>query len=79
MSKVITGGLHSKNGGCIDWGWHGFVAYGCHSFVVVIHAKSMTAVQTLPGHVGKFLGINVALLLYDSRVADVVLQRFLTT
>ncbi|KRY87831.1 WD repeat-containing protein 11 [Trichinella pseudospiralis] len=53
MSKVITGVLHSKNGGCIDWGWHGFVAYGCHSFVVVIHAKTMTAVQTLPGHVGK--------------------------
>ncbi|XP_003377011.1 putative bromodomain and WD repeat-containing protein 2, partial [Trichinella spiralis] len=58
MSKVITGGLHSKNGGCIDWGWHGFVAYGCHSFVVVIHAKSMTAVQTLPGHVGKVIKVR---------------------
>lgn len=44
LPKVIPGRLHPDNRGSIDWGY-GLVAYGCHSYVVVVAPSSLEVVQ----------------------------------
>uniref|UniRef100_A0A5S6QSA6 WD repeat-containing protein 11 n=1 Tax=Trichuris muris TaxID=70415 RepID=A0A5S6QSA6_TRIMR len=52
MPKAISGFLSNLNTGSLEWGWNGFLAFGCHSLVVVYHAETMNLVQTLAGHSG---------------------------
>ncbi|KFD61738.1 hypothetical protein M514_10981, partial [Trichuris suis] len=52
MPKAISGFLSNLNSGSLEWGWNGFLAFGCHSLVVVYHAETMNLVQTLAGHGG---------------------------
>ncbi|KAH3790792.1 hypothetical protein DPMN_168999 [Dreissena polymorpha] len=52
--KLITGILSTQNKGVIDWGWQGFVAYGCNNHVVVVDPKTVQAsilvIQVLNWH-----------------------------
>ena len=36
--------------GAQHWGWHGLIAYGAHSYVVVVEPHSLRIVQTLDEH-----------------------------
>ncbi|XP_052225390.1 WD repeat-containing protein 11-like isoform X2 [Dreissena polymorpha] len=48
--KLITGILSTQNKGVIDWGWQGFVAYGCNNHVVVVDPKTVQVIQVLNRH-----------------------------
>ncbi|OWF51700.1 WD repeat-containing protein 11-like isoform X2 [Mizuhopecten yessoensis] len=48
--KIVTGALHSQNKGACDWGWQGLLAYGCHSFVVIVDPKNVQVIQVLYKH-----------------------------
>uniref|UniRef100_A0A914VYZ2 Uncharacterized protein n=1 Tax=Plectus sambesii TaxID=2011161 RepID=A0A914VYZ2_9BILA len=50
MPTTLTGSLHPSNKGAIDWSYHGLLAYGCHSVVVVVDPASLSVVQTLEKH-----------------------------
>ncbi|XP_060592293.1 WD repeat-containing protein 11-like [Ruditapes philippinarum] len=50
--KVITGPLHLENKTASDWGYQGFVAYGCYGYAVVIDPVTLQVVQTLGPHSG---------------------------
>ncbi|KAH3743885.1 WD repeat-containing protein 11 [Pelomyxa schiedti] len=49
LPKIIPGPLHATNRGAIDWAY-GLVAYGCHSYVVIVSPASLEVAQTLDGH-----------------------------
>ncbi|XP_053406773.1 WD repeat-containing protein 11-like [Mercenaria mercenaria] len=48
--KIITGVLSAQNKGACDWGWQGFVAYGCNSCVVVVDPETVQVLQVLDKH-----------------------------
>ncbi|XP_052227947.1 WD repeat-containing protein 11-like [Dreissena polymorpha] len=45
--KVITGHLHQQNKGAFDWGFQGFLAYGCQCYTVIVDPKSLQVIQTV--------------------------------
>ncbi|GFO31567.1 WD repeat-containing protein 11 [Plakobranchus ocellatus] len=50
--KIITGALHAQNKDACDWGWQGYLAYGCQNLVTVIEPKSVQVIQVLDKHKG---------------------------
>ncbi|XP_047128065.1 WD repeat-containing protein 11 isoform X1 [Hydra vulgaris] len=48
--KIIPGVLNTGNKDACDWGWQGFLAYGCQNYIVVVDPKTAQVVQTLHYH-----------------------------
>lgn len=48
--KVLTGVLHFQNKNACDWGWQGFLAHACHSFITVIDPRTVQVFQVLEKH-----------------------------
>ncbi|KAL3865119.1 hypothetical protein ACJMK2_006748 [Sinanodonta woodiana] len=48
--KIIPSNLHSDNNGACDWGYHGYIAYGCKTHVVVVDHSTVEVIQTLDSH-----------------------------
>ncbi|CAH1783668.1 unnamed protein product [Owenia fusiformis] len=48
--KTITGISNTLNKGACDWGYQGFLAYGCQSLVVIFDPKTIQIVQALDKH-----------------------------
>jgi hypothetical protein len=40
VSRIIPGALNNANKDAIDWNYHGLLAYGCQSSVVVLDPRS---------------------------------------
>ncbi|GAU94003.1 hypothetical protein RvY_05852 [Ramazzottius varieornatus] len=47
---AVPGSLNAQNEGAIDWGWQGFIAYGCQTLVVVYNVKAGKKLQVLDQH-----------------------------
>ncbi|CAL1537683.1 unnamed protein product [Lymnaea stagnalis] len=50
--KIITGTLHAHNKDACDWGWQGYLAYGCQNLVTVVEPKTVQVIQVLDRHKG---------------------------
>ncbi|XP_059139612.1 WD repeat-containing protein 11-like [Physella acuta] len=50
--KIITGTLHAHNKDACDWGWQGYLAYGCQNLVTVVEPKHVQVIQVLDKHKG---------------------------
>ncbi|XP_005089399.1 WD repeat-containing protein 11 [Aplysia californica] len=50
--KIVTGTLNAHNKDACDWGWQGYLAYGCQNLVTVIEPKSVQVIQVLDKHKG---------------------------
>ncbi|GAB1607865.1 WD repeat-containing protein 11-like isoform X2 [Argonauta hians] len=48
--KVLTGVLHTQNKNACDWGWQGFLAHACHSFITIIDPRTVQVFQVLEKH-----------------------------
>uniref|UniRef100_A0A2C9KHQ4 Uncharacterized protein n=1 Tax=Biomphalaria glabrata TaxID=6526 RepID=A0A2C9KHQ4_BIOGL len=50
--KIITGTLHAHNKEASDWGWQGYLAYGCQNLVTVVDPRTVQVIQVLDKHKG---------------------------
>ncbi|CAF0830559.1 unnamed protein product [Adineta ricciae] len=47
VSRIIPGALNNANKDAIDWNYHGLIAYGCQSSVVVLDPQSFRVLQCM--------------------------------
>ncbi|CAF0755920.1 unnamed protein product [Rotaria sordida] len=47
VSRIIPGALNNANKDAIDWNYHGLLAYGCQSTVVVLDTQSFRVLQCM--------------------------------
>src|SRR3989338_6586127 len=50
QTKVFPGPLSEGNKKALEWGANNLLAYGCHSYVVVVDAGDLKPIQTLDEH-----------------------------
>ncbi|CAF0850740.1 unnamed protein product [Didymodactylos carnosus] len=50
VPRIIPGSLSNANKDAIDWGFHGLVAYGCQSTIVVIEPHHFQIIQCMEKH-----------------------------
>lgn len=48
--RILPGTLHPANKTACDWGWQGFLAYGCQNYVVILDPKTVQVIQTVHYH-----------------------------
>lgn len=50
--KIFPGRLHKDNKAALDWGRQNLLAYGSHSYVIIVDPIALTLLQTLDEHRG---------------------------
>lgn len=58
VSRIIPGALNNANKDAIDWNYHGLLAYGCQSTVVVLDTQSFSVLQCMEKHIEQITRIK---------------------